>query len=178
VNYDETRLILNSNGKLQLKRLVSKTKNKPQSRLTVPTVHCGTFIPFVAANGSFICSYFVFSTKFNEEEQANVKMYVPTTLRFTRNSNFPTKVFWSDSGYVNHEIWDQIVDSFIEFWVSQHPGLHCCLIGDNLGVHRALEPMKKAMDHQIFQTFFVPNTSHWSQPLDNLLFARLKQEIQ
>jgi hypothetical protein len=37
--------------------------------------------------------------------------------------------------------------------------------------------MKKAMNYQIFQTFFVPNTSHWSQPLDNLLFVRLKQEI-
>jgi hypothetical protein len=37
--------------------------------------------------------------------------------------------------------------------------------------------MKKTMNHQIFQTFFVLNTSHWSQPLDNLLFARLKQEI-
>ena len=73
-------------------------------------------------------------------------------------------------------IFDQILDHFTSMWEQHHPGLHC-LIGDNLASHRDLKILQKALDHGIYLTFLVEGTTHWSQPLDNLLFARLKQEI-
>ncbi len=45
-------------------------------------------------------------------------------------------------------------------------------------IHSEIEVLKSAMDYDVYLTFLPAGTTHWSQPLDNLLFACLKQEIK
>ena len=60
VNYDETRVNLGSDGKVKVKRLVSKTKNKTQLCGGVKFTHAATFLLFVSATGEVVASYLSF----------------------------------------------------------------------------------------------------------------------
>jgi hypothetical protein len=177
VNYDECRIVLSDKNIVQVRRLVSKKKNKPQSILKVKGIHCGTYIPFVSANGELIASYVILSMKFDENGETNAPLLLPSTFSRTRNGPIPPVLFFNETGYLNTEIFHQILDHFIGVWKISNSGLHCCLLGDNLAVHRDLQIIHKSLKSGIFMTYFIAGTTHWSQPLDNLLFARLKQEI-
>jgi len=177
VNYDESRVCLTNQNKLVIKHLMSKEKTKPQIKSKIPNTHCGTFLPFVSAAGELLATYFIFKGSFNEKQEIDLTISLPSSFRKTRGCPPPPKIYWSDSGYINTKIWEEIMSDFTCKWKVKYPGLYCCLIGDNLNVHHDLNVMKVALENHIYQCFLVQNTSHWSQPLDNLLFARLKQEI-
>jgi hypothetical protein len=177
VNYDECRIVLTDDKVVSLRRLISKKKSKPQHRAKVKGTHCGTFLPFVSASGELLVSYFILSTKFDEKNEISRPLILPSSFSKTRNGPAAPKIFFSDTGYLNGEIWSLIMEDFANVWEQRHPGLHCCLIGDNLAIHRDLFVLKKALDKGIFLTFLVAGTTHWSQPLDNLIFACLKRKI-
>ena len=177
VNYDESRIVLSAEGKMQIKRFVSKSKSKPQHKSKVVSKHCGTYLPFVSASGKLLRSYFVFPAKFDENGIGSVSFTIPKTFHATRSTLTPAKVFWNDTGYLNEHVWKKILKDFTSWWTDTHPGLKCCLIGDNVPVHRTMKAMTRAFKNGVYLLFFVSNTTHWSQPLDCLLFARLKQEI-
>jgi len=48
---------------------------------------------------------------------------------------------------------------------------------DNLGIHRQPPAILEALQNGCFQVYFPPNTSHFTQPLDNILFGNLKRQI-
>ena len=87
-------------------------------------------------------------------------------------------LFFNDSGDVNGEIFYQIMAHFTCVWREQFPGLHCCLLGDNLGVHKDQDIMKMALLSDVYMLYLPAGTTQWSQPLDNLLFACLKQGVK
>jgi hypothetical protein len=177
VNYDETRICIGSDGKMKVKRLVSKKKVKPQFSGGVKFTHSGTFLPFISATGEIIATYFIFSSKFNESATAEVSLTIPNVRNPTRSAPIPYKIIYTESGYITNEAFTEIMENFCQAWKEKHPGLNCLCIGDNLAAHRHLKILKNSLDNGVFMSFLVANTSHWSQPLDNLLFARLKQEI-
>ena len=178
INYDETCVIITDKSTIQVRRLISKKKNKPQHVGRVKGTHCGTYLPFVAADGKLLASYFILSSKFHEGQFGNISISLPSSFSRTRCGSTSPILFFNDSGYLNSEIFSQIIDHFAVIWEARHPGLHCCLIGDNLAAHKDLVVMKKALDKGIYLTFLVAGTTQWSQPLDNLLFARLKEELR
>jgi len=177
VNYDESRIIINDNSVLQVRQLISKKKVKPQHVTKVKGTHCGTYLPFVGANGEVLASYFILSVKFDENGDSETTLTLPSVFSRTRNGMASPVIFYNETGYLNGEIFFQIIDHFITIWTKQYPGLHCCLIGDNLAAHRDLKLIKKGLENGIYMTYLPAGTTHWSQPLDNLLFARLKQEV-
>ena len=69
------------------------------------------------------------------------------------------------------------MEDFVSRWNILHPGVECFCFGDNLGSHRQIQVIQKAFEKQVSLCFLVAHTSHWSQPLDNLLFASLKQQV-
>jgi Uncharacterized conserved protein len=177
VNYDECRICLNREGKCQMRRLVSKSKTKPQHLQKVKGKHVGTFLPFVSADGEVISTYMIFAAKFDETNEADVTIQLPKLLSKSRRSLQLSKIYWTDTGYINNEVFYEIIEDFTRKWQVLYPGTHCCLIGDNLGIHRNLQIIERALQQSIYMCYLVANTTHWSQPLDNLLFARLKQEV-
>jgi hypothetical protein len=122
-------------------------------------------------------TYFILSVKLDENGEADVPIDIPSIFVHTWKGMAAPHIFFNESGYLNSESFPQIIDHFIRTWKLKHPGLHCCLLGDNVSAHRDLKVIKKGLDNGVYLNFLVKNTTHWSQPLDNLLFARLKQEI-
>ena len=177
VNFDETRIVLGQNGILHVKHLVSKKKKKAQYRSPKKFTHCGTYLPFVSSSGDILASYFIFSLKFNENGEGKVAVDLPSSFSRTRKGMSAPHIFYNDTGYLNGEIWSQILDHFCGVWNIRYPGVVCCCFGDNLSVHREPVVVQKAILKGVYLSYFVRNTTHWSQPLDNLLFACLKQEI-
>jgi hypothetical protein len=178
VNYDECRIVVTDEKALRTRRLVSRNKHKAQFEGRVKGTHVGTYIPFISATGELLTSYFIFSVKFNEDGEADVPIELPSVFSRTRSGMKPPVIFFNDKGYLNKVNFPKIIDHFTSVWKQNHPGLDCCLIGDNLKTHRNVEVIKKALNNGVYMNFLVQNTTHWSQPLDNLLFARLKQEIK
>jgi hypothetical protein len=80
INYDETRIIISDHSVVQVRRLVSKKKAKPQHIARVKGTHCGTYLPFVAADGKLLASYFILSSKFREEQFKDVSFSLPSTF--------------------------------------------------------------------------------------------------
>ena len=132
VNYDECQIVLNDKGRVQVRRFFSKKKSKPQHQSKVKETHCGTFIPFASATGELITTYFILSVKFDEKREVDVPINLPSAFAQTRKGMATPHIFFNTKGYLNGEIWPQIIDHFTCTWKQKHPGLHCCLLGDNL----------------------------------------------
>jgi hypothetical protein len=177
VNYDESRICLSIEGKFCVHRLVSKSKVKPQHQQKVKGTHMATFLPFVTAAGEVVATYLIFSASFGELGEAEVISHLKISFSKTRRALQLSKMYWTDTGYLNKEVFSKIIDDFTVKWKVLYPGAQCCLIGDNLGIHRDLKTIEKAFKQSIYMCYLVAHTTHWSQPLDNLLFARLKQEV-
>ena len=177
VNYDETRIVIGSNNKMMVRRLVSRHKTKPQSRAVITKSHCATFLPFLAADGELIACYFVLSAKFSDEGIATPTIELARGKTRHLRGNVYYKIMYTHTGYVNNAAFQQICEDFFIRWQIVHPGLDCLCLGDNLEPHRQPILLRKGLESGIYMWFFPPNTSHWSQPFDNLLYARLKQNI-
>ena len=83
---------------------------------------------------------------------------------------------FSESGYMNSTLWGQILDRFASIW-ELHNSRECILLTDNLRFHHDLDPIIKANDKLVHLVFLPPNTSHFLQPLDDLVFARYKVHL-
>jgi hypothetical protein len=72
-------------------------------------------------------------------------------------------------------IWDKVVYTLlVSIWNALRPGLVLTLFTDNLGIHRDLQSIQKLKRGSIYLIFLPPNTSHYTQPLDDLIFAIYK----
>ena len=84
INYDENHIIISDNSIVQVCHLVSKQKNKPQHVARVKKTHCGTYIPFVAAEEVTLASYFVLSSKFCEGQFGDISLSLPSSFSRTK----------------------------------------------------------------------------------------------
>ena len=105
-----------------------------------------------------------------------VKVDMPQRGPATRSAGIPYNVVWNQKGCVNKAAWKEISADFHEYWETLHPGLTFICVGDNLSAHRDLDVLTDGITKGVHYFFLVLNTCHWSQPLDNLMFARLKRE--
>mmetsp|Transcript_12471 Transcript_12471/g.19064 ORF Transcript_12471/g.19064 Transcript_12471/m.19064 type:complete len:106 (-) Transcript_12471:161-478(-) len=69
-----SRIILTQDGKVRMKRFVSRRKKKAQTGARIQGTPVGTFLPFVFASGELLKFYFVFSAKFGETCSADVTL--------------------------------------------------------------------------------------------------------
>lgn len=88
------------------------------------------------------------------------------------------KYFFSESGYLNGDIWALVLDEFATIWSNLYPGLVATVLTDNLEFHHDIEPLRAAAAKFVELFFLPPNTSHFTQPLDDLVFAVLKQQLE
>ena len=65
----------------------------------------------------------------------------------------------------------------MESWNKHRPGLDAIVYCDNLAVHRQPTHLQWAKDHHVNFNFLPPHTSHFLQPLDDLLFAVYKSQL-
>ncbi len=84
---------------------------------------------------------------------------------------------FSETGYMNEKLWVEILDAFSTIWRQRNPGRNATVLVDNLEIHHSVEPIIKAKKNGVYLFFLPPNTSHFLQPLDNLVFAIYKTQL-
>ena len=77
---------------------------------------------------------------------------------------------------MNSSLWDKILARFTSIW-ALHNITECILLTDNLRFHHNLNPIIVAKNKLVHMVFLPPNTSHFLQPLDDLVFARYKTHL-
>ncbi len=65
---------------------------------------------------------------------------------------------------------------FSEIWKARSSAV-ATLFTDNLSFHRDVDPIVTAKENLVQLVFLPPNTSHFLQPLDDLVFARYKSHL-
>lgn len=78
---------------------------------------------------------------------------------------------------MNAKLWPEILARFSSIWRQYSPGRNATVLLDNLQIHHAVAPLIDAKKHGVRLFFLPPNTSHFLQPLDNLVFAIYKTQL-
>lgn len=116
---------------------------------------------------------------YKSTDKVNIPRDVGKLSRASRNT-FGVFIYFTDTGYVDNDCFELIASDFRETWALHYPGLHALVLGDNLGVHvgNCANVVREGLAKGFHHCFLPPGTTQWSQPLDNLLFARVKTEIR
>jgi len=131
----------------------------------------------VKANGDVLCSFYVFKAKSDPEEQRPVSKFVLPPAKRALRGTWPRFYLFTKSSYVDKRAWKVIMETIVQRWTIENPGLWGRLFMDNFGAHRDLATVLDAYQNGIWSMFFVPNTSHVAQPLDQQPFATLKAAV-
>jgi hypothetical protein len=164
INYDETRVTVLDNGILRIDAVGRRQKNQIGTKgITVCTL-----IPFVSADGRHIATFYVFK----KSARGNVV--------FLSEDRSPVKRFFlfTDSGSIVKSTFVEIVHKFCVLWQEEHPGLECVVVGDQVSSHQDPTVIEYAFQRKIMMLLLPANTSHFTQPLDNIVFAVLKQHFK
>lgn len=178
VNVDETLLGVNDSGDVQRLR-VSRSGTHRASKKGRKLKTIGSLIAFVAADGTCLLQIFVSRTKINDSvvnipESFCVQRELARQLQTLRGSPELHYMF-SESGRVNDELYAKAIDLFTEKWKARYPnGLQCLLFSDQLSSHRKVDMIKKALKNNVLCWSLPRNTSHITQPLDDVVFGLFK----
>ena len=169
VNYDETRVCVSSEGEILLeKRGKERSNAHGQSATTL-----GSLLPFVAADGKVLCSFWILKAAFSTDATAEVDAY-EINDSYELRGTWPRFVGFTETGYVNSIIFDKCVRQFIDIWCLKNPGQHVWVFGDQLACHSQLAITRYALDKKVSMWLLPSNTSHFLQPLDHIVFAAFK----
>jgi len=169
INYDESRLYVGPDNIKYSRVTEAAWKMKPQRIVDAGKSQTGSVLPFVSAASEII--FVAIVTKLLGERSK-----VSFSEELNKNSrNVAThKIYFSDTSYVDGKLFEEILNDFAAEWERRHPGLYCMVIGDNLSVHEDIKLRGIMLGRGLHMVFLPPNTTHWSQPLDTILFGLLK----
>ena len=146
-----------------------------------PSMTVGSLTPFVSSSGVFWLLVFCFKIPRSNEKEGKLEIYIPLQGREKQSENSPFSILLlgSTSGLLNSSLWDISIQYFIKIIreISNFPQKEIVLLTDNLGIHCQPSSVANALKKGCYQIYFPPNSSHFIQPLDNLLFANLKQSV-
>lgn len=156
-----------------------------QSKVEVPGIvensmnaHASV-IPFVRADGEIVMVVFVLngSVRGKDEDIFEIPQALPTATKLSLRTSPRTFCTFSPTGRVDGPLWKVIAETFAKTWKELYgEGLECHVIMDNLGAHRDLEACRILLSSKIYGWFIPANSSHITQPLDNVPFAELKKQ--
>lgn len=102
-------------------------------------------------------------------------------IRFIKRSKgnaTVVKYYFTETGYVNATTWGMIVADFCSVCATLYPGINVTVLADNLQVHHDETTLRQARTKNVDFVFLPPNTSHFLQPLDDLIFAIFKDQLR
>ena len=168
-NCDETRVSFKETG-MSFHRIEWKEREK-HNLATSRQERGATMLTFIAADGTVFFSLWIFKT-------GKTTSPIPFQIRQpekTRSDGWPRYYAFSESGYINREIWGTIMLHFCDQFKLRHPGLHALLFSDQLGSHLDPIVLAAAKAENVHMWSLVANSSHFMQPLDDLPFGSFKK---
>lgn len=174
-NVDETLITVNED-KLNYKRLalrkrvIGERKKKKESTI-------GTMCPFVSADGTCWYIYYCFKGVDGKEVKLPTVSNAGPNLRGS-GVRLYHGIGFSETGYMGKRNWKAAIEGFRKAIDAEMKGKEVLLLCDNLGSHRELDTLTWCLEHLIYTLFLPPNTSHFTQPLDDLMFSVYKSMLR
>lgn len=170
VNTDETRLLFNG----RTVRFVALEARGKGSRgpIKTPPGKVASYLPFVAANGHFIMDVFIIPLTVGERAD----FYLESMSRY-KGLMHPTFYCFTQSGYLNGELWKPIMKKFKKEMARVAPGIHPVLLVDNATPHKVLDSLMWCVKNHIHLLYLPAHCTHFLQPLDNAIFEQFKNFI-
>ena len=170
VNCDETRLSL-SDEKTRKRKIDSKRRKK-SNEISGTRGKFATFLPFHSPSG-LLCSFFVLPL----ENSGEAQLMIHKASAVTRSS-IPTYFGFTPSGYINSDIWLEIIKVFHREMQYSAPKKRIILFLDRLNIHLSNDSVSYCIDNNIDLVYFPVGSTHLLQPADNKLFASFKKAIR
>ena len=174
MNPDETRLY-EKDGVVYLTRIGARgrdesTIDKDGERTL------GTYIPFPAGDGTMLMSVYVLKANFNDGVEAEGSFYLPYYVHYATRDGYtwPIYFMYTQTSYLTKKTWAKILELFEWRWNLLYPGLHCVLWLDYADIHYQPKLILDLTSRGIFTLFFMKNSTKFSQPADQWMFALLK----
>jgi len=111
------------------------------------------------------------------DEETAIVNYEFFDFGWKRNEGFKEFICYSDTGFVDKELFAVIIRKVQELWELEHEGVPLYLLGDNCRIHTRFPLMVEMAMKDIYLIFLPPNTTQFSQPLDSNPFAGLKKNV-
>ncbi len=107
----------------------------------------------------------------------NVVLDVPQSGRLLRSDKRSWSYFYlvTSTGMVDSDTFRVIMLHWAGLWSTRYPGLYAYVVMDRLPAHLNPSTVKELARCHVFCYFFNGQASHYVQPLDGQVFARLKQ---
>ena len=172
LNADECRVSV-GNDQHSSKKIESTAKSSGSAIEATKTKCVSYYVAVHSGVGELIISFYVLPINKN----GNSNFYLEHLEKPTRNGH-PTYFGFSDTGYVNREIWLEILKKLKARLEILYPGLESCLLLDQLNFHMDDDTLKYCLDNGIHVVFFPTHSSHIIQPSDNRFFQVFKGLVQ
>lgn len=168
INVDEARVVIEG-GVLKAKRAVDPSR---RSNLRFP--HGGTvasLVSFVAASGESLMHVIVLKKK-TKRDVITAKIKV---RRYPVRGEPLILYAATETGYVDQLLFTNIMTAFADrLEVIDRGGLETVVLSDQLTLHRDEKTIQQMLVRGVLMWSLPANTSHVTQPLDDLLFANFK----
>ena len=133
-------------------------------------------LPFATAAGEVIMIVYILqlSTYYGAVLGRNL---IVEADRYPERDSFYSVYIFTDKGKIDGIAWHAIMKELQSRWELVHPGLHALLIGDSVGPHLNVETVSFLAERNMQTLYLVKNTTHWSQPWDDVPFALFKKKL-
>jgi len=175
MNFDETRVVVKGSN-LTTQRVISAGKERPNVASTRNST-VASLLSFVAADVSVFLSVYVLKANFGEDDRSPINFTLEPALQASRRS-WPRFSCWTDTGYLNAELFGRVVDLVAAEWRVRNPGLPLLLFGDQCSAHMSTETLQRALSLDVFLFFLVAIASHFLQPLDAAMFGCFHRSLR
>jgi len=161
------------------KRIHYKGLNNAKQESTTSS-GAGCVVPFISAEGKLVMQAYIFpiTELKNENVSRDFCVYAPL---YPKRNDTPVIYLFSKRGRNNQKCWAAMVYYFCEYWKLLNPGLHALMIFDGGCGHTSKDAIISLQENNIQGLFLPPNTTHFTQPLDDVPFGmfgkNLKNEI-
>lgn len=135
-----------------------------------------TVVPFLGADGTVWMVVLIFA-RVHGSENADSKPITIVQNRQKTAKSWPIYYASTKSGYMNKELWSEVIKEFVAILQPQLGGASALLFLDHLSSHEQIPALSLLLKNNIHPIFFPPHASHILQPADNVVFASLKRAV-
>lgn len=169
-NFNET-LVTHRGRNMKLSRIEAAGKARANVRSTRHNT-VASLLTFAGADGRVLLSVYILKGRFGDADEYPVNLTMENAPSTTRGS-WPRFYYWNETGFLDADTFKAVVDEVAELWHQNCPGIPALLLSDRLAAHRRADIVEYAMNIGLFLFSLPKNTTHISQPLDEVPFGAL-----
>lgn len=173
-NADETLMTLRNLGHGIIR---VEWMGKGKSNFVKPRgLHTGSLIIFSNGEGHTVLVVIILPADFGTGTVKELDVALPD-LDLPRSENVRVCYSWTRCGRMTDELWENVMDEFLDLLEQRDPGLEQVIYLDRLGSHLQPAVAAKCLTRQLWTLWFPPDTSEFLQPADAYQFGAFHHEL-